>query len=570
MRFVVLATDYDETLALEGRVAPPTLDALRRLRASGRAALLVTGRELDDVRRVFPEADQVFDAIVAENGGVLWVQKEERLLGEPPPPQLVARLRRRLVDPLSVGRVILATREPHQTAVLEEIRALGLEHQVIFNRGAVMILPPGVNKGTGLAAALSALKLSPRNAVAIGDGENDHALLALCECGVAVAGALQHLGERADVRTAGGPGAGVVEIVDALLADDLASRAPAREVPLGQDEAGAPVGLPVHGACVLFAGPPGSGKSTAAKGFVERLIDAGRQVCIVDPEGDYETFDRTVCLGDANRGPTAHEVLRALAEPDQQVVASLVGVPLDDRPDFVAGLLPRLQELRAQTGRPHWIVLDETHHLLPASWQPAQLALPQSLESVVLITVAPHDISPALLAHVDLAVAVGDDPETTLGDLCSALGEPPPATTGAPLARGEVLLWDRRRGGETRRVQSMPTRGDHHRHRRKYAEGELAPERSFYFRGPAGKLNLRAQNLSLFTQLASGVDDETWEFHLGRGDYSQWFREKIKDPELADEAARVEAAGLPADESRARLRDAIQQRYTLPAGPAAK
>ena len=37
--------------------------------------------------------------------------------------------------------------------VLATIRDLGLELHVIFNRDAVMVLPSGINKGTGLRAA---------------------------------------------------------------------------------------------------------------------------------------------------------------------------------------------------------------------------------------------------------------------------------------------------------------------------------------------------------------------------------------------------------------------------------
>jgi hypothetical protein len=70
----------------------------------------------------------------------------------------------------------------------------------------------------------------------------------------------------------------------------------------------------------------------------------------------------------------------------------------------------------------------------------------------------------------------------------------------------------------------------------------------------------------LFLQLAEGVDDVTWLYHLRRGDYSRWFREAIKDETLAAEAACVEglANGSP-EESRARIRTAIEQHYTLPA-----
>ena len=104
------------------------------------------------------------------------------------------------------------------------------------------------------------------------------------------------------------------------------------------------------------------------------------------------------------------------------------------------------------------------------------------------------------------------------------------------------------------------------RHVRKYAEGELGEDKSFYFRGPEGALNLRAQNLTTFLQLAAGVDDKTWLHHLAEGAYSRWFTEAIKDPELAAEASSVEKdAGLSADDSRARIKELVDKRYTAPA-----
>jgi hypothetical protein len=86
----------------------------------------------------------------------------------------------------------------------------------------------------------------------------------------------------------------------------------------------------------------------------------------------------------------------------------------------------------------------------------------------------------------------------------------------------------------------------------------------FYFRGPEAKLNLMAQNLNVFAQTALGVDDETWLYHLKRHDYSNWFREVIKDPELADEVIPIERKrGVKADDSRRQIIDAITRRYTV-------
>ncbi len=221
MRYLALATDYDETLATGGLVDAATAAALDRYRVSGRRVILVTGRELDDLMRVCPQLDW-FSRVVAENGALLYnpATQRERALAEPPPEALVALLRARGVRPLSVGRVIVATREPHEIQVLEAIRELGLEHEVIFNKGAVMVLPSGVNKATGLAAAVEELGFSSRDVVAVGDAENDHAFLAAAGCGVAVANAVPALKARADLVTVRDRGAGVVELIDRLLSDD--------------------------------------------------------------------------------------------------------------------------------------------------------------------------------------------------------------------------------------------------------------------------------------------------------------------------------------------------------------
>jgi HAD superfamily hydrolase (TIGR01484 family) len=223
MYFVALASDYDGTLAEDGVVAERTLEALGLLKQSGRKLILVSGRELPDLRRVFSRLD-LFDLAVLENGALLFdpASGNETALGDEPPVQFVKELQRRNVRPLSVGRSIVATWEPNETIVLETIRDLGLELQIVFNKGAVMVLPAGVNKASGLAAALSHLRLSPLNVVGIGDAENDHAFLRACGCGVAVANALPIVKADADIVTKAPRGAGVVETIERLLENDLA------------------------------------------------------------------------------------------------------------------------------------------------------------------------------------------------------------------------------------------------------------------------------------------------------------------------------------------------------------
>lgn len=222
MRYFALAADYDGTLAHNGRVDDATIAALKRLRESGRKLLLVTGRVLPELAQTFPHLD-LFDRIVAENGALLYnpATDGEAVLAEPPPPEFMQRLEAAGVHPVARGRVIVATWEPHEKAVLQTIHDMSLELQVVFNKGAVMVLPSGVNKASGLTAALKELDLTPQQCVGIGDAENDHAFLALCECSVAVENALPAVKERVDLVTRGDHGAGATELIDQLLADDL-------------------------------------------------------------------------------------------------------------------------------------------------------------------------------------------------------------------------------------------------------------------------------------------------------------------------------------------------------------
>lgn len=218
MRWLALATDYDDTLAHEGRVAETTLAALERLRASGRKAVLVTGRVLPELLLAFPRID-LFDRVVAENGALL-VRPQARaevLLAAPPPAAFVERLRSAGVAPLILGRAIVATLAPHEPAVRDAIRALAPDLQIIRNNDAVMVLPAGVDKASGLSRALAELGIAPSRTVAVGDAENDLAMLAACGCGVAVANALGPVKARAAWVTKAERGAGVEEVIDRLL-----------------------------------------------------------------------------------------------------------------------------------------------------------------------------------------------------------------------------------------------------------------------------------------------------------------------------------------------------------------
>ncbi len=266
MLYRALASDYDGTLATDGKVDAATVEALERFKATGKRLILVTGRELEDLRAVF-EGVRLFDIVIAENGAVLYfpATQEERALAPPPPEDFIAALRAKGVHPLSVGRSVVATWTPNEGVVLDAIRELGLDWQLTFNKGAVMCLPPGINKASGLRAALEELKLSPHNVVGVGDAENDQSFLSACGCSVAVSNALQAVKDSADLQTAAPRGAGVAELIVGWLTDPAAIFSGVRkhDIRLGEQiERGSTVSLPSDRGAVLIAGGSGVGKTT--------------------------------------------------------------------------------------------------------------------------------------------------------------------------------------------------------------------------------------------------------------------------------------------------------------------
>lgn len=565
MYFIALATDYDGTLAQDGRVHKSTLSALEELKKTGRKLILVTGRELPDLKRVFPEFG-VFDKIVAENGALVYTPatEDERVIAEAPPADFVALLKKRKVKPLSVGRSIVATWEPHQSVVLDVIQKLGLGLEIIFNKGAVMVLPSGVNKATGLDAALADLKLSPHNVVAVGDAENDHAFLHACGCSVAVENALPAVKATADLVTRGARGKGVRELIRKIIKHDhgiagkrgqgiLVGASGKHEILLSPTDT------------VLIAGSSGIGKSTLATALSERIVESAFQFCVFDPEGDYDGLQGAIRVGDASNAPTKEQIFDLIEKPDTNLVINGLSLRVHERPDFFADLLPGLGNFRYRTARPHWLIIDEAHHLLPRRREDTRAILSLELPGTILITVHPEAISTDVLKLVTAVIALGPKAKSVVKTFCGEIDIAAPKTMPKP-DDDEVLFWRPRAKKKAITIKAIEPEQSLKRHSRKYAEGELDEAGSFYFTGPDKAMKLRAHNLMIFAQMAEGVDDKTWEHHLRAGDYSEWFRHQIRDKKLARETSAAEKdETLSPQESRKIVLDAVRKRYTAPA-----
>ena len=288
--------------------------------------------------------------------------------------------------------------------------------------------------------------------------------------------------------------------------------------------------------------------------LIERILEHGFQLCVVDPEGEYERLEQLCVLGDPHSPPSLDEAGKLLQRPSNSVVLNLLGVELDARPTYLSRLLALLEGLRVQNARPHWLVIDEAHHVIAPDSQPTLLSEPRKLPGTILVTTAASTLPCHVLEAMQAILSLGDEAAETLQRYCAAIRVAPPRLSARTATLGQALYWDRSTAEAPRVILDAPKQA-HQRHVRKYAEGSLGPDKSFHFRGPRGALKLAAQNLTRFLQLAEGVDDD-----------SRWFREAIADEALADETAEIEQQlATHPQASRKAIREVVNRRYTAPA-----
>ncbi|HEY6975020.1 MAG TPA: haloacid dehalogenase, partial [Chitinophagaceae bacterium] len=315
---------------------------------------------------------------------------------------------------------------------------------------------------------------------------------------------------------------------------------------------------------ILLAGTSSGGKTTLTALFLESLVAKKYQFCLIDPEGDYIELPHSVVVGDAEHLPVIEEIIKLLENPAQNVVVNTLSIPLQNRPEFYNSLLAAVLELRKSLGHPHWLIFDEAHHLIPAEVENSFFNIPQDFNNFMLISTKPELMNQSILSNADLIIAIGDEPDTILTKYAELKKISMPDLLIKPLSIGEAWVWD------SNNSAPFPIRCDRpehllQRHKKKYATGDMK-DRSFYFKGPGGKLNLKANNLMMFIQMAEGIDDDTWIYHLQKKEYSNWFRNAVHDDELADLTRQVEER-TTADPhtSKEAILQLIKERYTAPA-----
>ena len=549
--FRAVAVDFDGTLAEGGQPGADVLSSLSRARAAGVSVVLVTGRILSELRTAFPDVHAHVDAVVAENGAVLARSFGTRILAPPVDDALTQALSRRNVTWRS-GRVLVACQARDEVTVLEELHRLGLDCHVLRNRSELMILPAGVTKGTGLLEALGDLGLSHHNTIGVGDAENDHSLLEVCEVGIAVANAIPALRERADVVLPEPDGRGVAALLDGdLIAGREHVYSRRWQIALGTDDAGDAVRLPASQLNILVAGGTGDGKSYLAGLIAEQLIGLGYSLLVVDPEGDHVGLEQQrevlVVGGEAHLLP-ASDVARLMRHRYASVVIDLSSLGRDEQTQYLLSLPAEVQAQRTTSGLPQWVIIDEAHTSLGRDGV-ALAAFEPSAKGHCLVTWRPEDLSADALAGIDAVIALsGERPAGALVDVTAAVADVSRAHVADLLARGQrraLLAWRRHPG------MVLPfTPGDrltpHRRHEHKYDLLGLPPARRFYFRRSDAELtDATAANLGQLEHELGRCDPDVLRHHCPGYDFSRWILHVFEDADLAQAVRGVEATVRP-------------------------
>jgi len=546
MKFAVLALDYDGTVARDSVLHPDVRAAIAEARARGIVVIIATGRILSDLQIAVGDLNFV-DAVVAENGAVLSFRNgQTRIVGHIPPKVFLEELRRRGVA-FKSGQCVVEADASVAPAILATIRELQLPLVILFNRGRLMVLPQAISKGTGLREALNILRLSPHNAIAIGDAENDHDLLAECELAVAVGWGSKMLQAEADEVVHGdGPSAVAAYIRRSMMQTRLpAGRLGRHRLTVGTEQDGRPLTTDIRARNILIVGEPRSGKSWATGLLCEQMIVRGYSLCVIDPEGDYgglESLPGVVVLRANGHPPDMTDVGRALQHFDLSVVVDLSRIHLQEKIEYLKAVLPMLASLRRTTGLPHRIVVDEAHYFLHDP--NIKHLLDMELGAYTIVTYRPSDLHPDLLGAIDVVVAKRltnvHEVETLLAMAKRKKGDPRAPSILSELSTDEAVAVAREAEGQPRRFKLLPRLTAHVRHQTKYFDFEVGCGQEFVFTEHGKPIGCPARSLKQFATLLEGYPATAIGDHARRGDFSRWIANVFFDHSLASDIRKIE------------------------------
>lgn len=578
MHLTVLACDLDGTLAQDGRVSPETWQALRQAKLAGLTMILVTGRVLDSFLTSGPY-DELFAAIVAEDGAVVrFPNRDETAMPFGGlPPEVMARIMA-LDVPLEQGQAILATHVPHDEAILAELRKTGGGATVEYNRGAVMILPPGATKATGLRYALRELGYSPRNVVGCGDAENDRSLFQAVELAAAVPNASSDIRALADIVLPRSNGAGVRSLIGDLVSGKRLDRSPrpSHALYLGQELDDTPFYLDSYAFVDRNAGifgASGTGKSWLAGLLIEELLKQGYHACIIDPEGDYrgiQALPHTLLLGGTERPlPAVVDLVTLVEHSNISLILDLSAYSPEECKHYVADVLRTLWGLRTRRGRPHYFLLDEIQSLCPRGGDGLTDLVLQGMErgGVTVVSYRPSLVSRKVLEAIDYYVLnslyLPEEIDEVTAQIDNFGGDTSVLSDLATLSQDQAYVYLRQRRGPFHlQMRTSARQVPHVRHLHKYLRGSLAPAKRFYFHSPSGRDHYPAAgNLWDLRQALADLPLATLTYHLDRHDLENWLKQVLRDETLARRLRKIRHRNLGGEELRRALLETVINRY---------
>lgn len=585
MYFKIVAIDLDGTIALNDLIDTRTWKILQKVKQAGHSIILVTGRRLNAIDKLGPFED-LCEAIVAEDGATVYFPANQSVLlpfGHLSP-EVVKKLYS-LKIPLERGMAIVATTQPYNQQVMEAIASTGYAVTVEYNKGAVMVLPPGATKGTGLMVALRELGYSIHNVIAFGDAENDRSLFDKAEMAVAVQNADPGIRELADILLDEPNGRGVSNFLEGMINGEelpVVKCRDARKIRLGKIANGDdmvldPLSLTIKNAGIF--GSSGSGKSWLAGLIAEKLLRLEYQICIVDPEGDYrglKAFPNTILLGGAESlPPHSAEVSTLLEYSDMSLVLDLSLYTHKEKVTYVEDLMTTLFSLRERRGKPHWFLIDEAHYFCHNGESAVAKMWSERMSGggFALLSYRPVEIASEILKNLDhiMVTHLNDDNQ---GEMIWKLVrerafEPVKGDHLQSLTDRQVYFFIKEGIDHCQlkqgvvEIESTRRQVPHIRHLHKYLRAPLPDHKQFHFDlRQSGMPIPNASSMYDFMRILPEVPPDILAYHLSRGDFEVWVRSTLHDEDLARRIRKIANRQLEKNQLNRALFDAVSSRYT--------
>lgn len=578
----VIAFDLDGTIAQDDRVNPQTWVKLAEAKAKGFKLMLVTGRCFDDLKTIGP-FEEYCKAIVAENGALVYFPDNETLVM--PFGQLAKEVKDQLLAsniPLEIGKAIMATRVPHDKTVLKVLGRTNFAAIAEYNKGAIMVLPHGATKGSGLLFALNELGLSAHNMVSIGDAENDRSMFEQAELAVAVQNATEDIKKMSDIILSAPNGTGVNGFLTQLMNHEIPIYNPRAKQRIqighrqGQEELFMnPLRLLNGNLCI--SGDSRSGKSWIAGLIIEKLLEQEYQICVIDPEGDYygiNAFPHAIVMGRNDpKLPAVTDLLTLFEYSSTSIVLDMSSKPLSFQTEYVEELLHGLFSLKESRGKPQLIIMDEAHYFCgPQNGTIKDLIVKHMHHGgIALITFNPNLMDAKVLEQVDhwlLTKLQGDLQYNAISPYLPALKEKGMREKLANLPMGKTYLYckhsDETLHHQSEIVDFTHTRRivRHIRHLNKYLRAPVQQSKQFYFHVPEGYDGVNsAANLWEFSRKLREVPLETIHYHIERQDFRRWVADVLHDHELANRIQKITRRQLEGEDLREELAATVDLRF---------